>query len=293
MDTHNEDSASLTSNVVLFSRNNNTGSGGGGGASGQDDVWDDRSLIRAYDRTVNKIKKQLSERLGAKSSGETKTAQARKAKEESTTATENEEDDEDDYESEEEEEEDTETNASDENNEESPPKVFDTSEFKKTQSNKAFNVGDLCMTIFSDDGLVYPAKVARIFFDEAKKKQKCIVKYLYYLNEEEKFMDELFDYQSSDEEAKASTGTGQQKEKRQQQSKPSACEFHTEFNIPPPPLPLSIKSMLSGKKSDLVSSEEALHSMLMSWYMSGYHTGFYLGLNQATTANNKKNSQSK
>jgi survival motor neuron protein len=50
-------------------------------------------------------------------------------------------------------------------------------------------------------------------------------------------------------------------------------------------LPLSLKAVLSSDKSeDLVSNEEALHSMLMSWYMSGYHTGFYLGLNRATNA---------
>lgn len=37
--------------------------------------------------------------------------------------------------------------------------------------------------------------------------------------------------------------------------------------IPPPPPPMS---------PDTLEDDEALGSMLMSWYMSGYHTGYYL-----------------
>ncbi|NP_001187802.1 survival motor neuron protein 1 [Ictalurus punctatus] len=40
--------------------------------------------------------------------------------------------------------------------------------------------------------------------------------------------------------------------------------------IPPPP-PIS---------PDMLEDDEALGSMLISWYMSGYHTGYYLGLKQ-------------
>ncbi|XP_056312950.1 survival motor neuron protein 1 [Danio aesculapii] len=40
--------------------------------------------------------------------------------------------------------------------------------------------------------------------------------------------------------------------------------------IPPPP-PMS---------PDFVEDDEALGSMLISWYMSGYHTGYYMGLRQ-------------
>ncbi|XP_036453795.1 survival motor neuron protein 1 [Colossoma macropomum] len=40
--------------------------------------------------------------------------------------------------------------------------------------------------------------------------------------------------------------------------------------IPPPP-PMS---------PDMLQDDEALGSMLISWYMSGYHTGYYLGLKQ-------------
>ncbi|XP_055056052.2 survival motor neuron protein 1 isoform X2 [Misgurnus anguillicaudatus] len=41
--------------------------------------------------------------------------------------------------------------------------------------------------------------------------------------------------------------------------------------IPPPPPPMS---------PDAFEDDEALGSMLISWYMSGYHTGYYLGLKQ-------------
>ncbi|XP_030636317.1 survival motor neuron protein 1 [Chanos chanos] len=40
--------------------------------------------------------------------------------------------------------------------------------------------------------------------------------------------------------------------------------------IPPPPL----------MSPDGLEDDEALGSMLISWYMSGYHTGYYLGLKQ-------------
>ncbi|KAK7173492.1 hypothetical protein R3I93_003343 [Phoxinus phoxinus] len=49
--------------------------------------------------------------------------------------------------------------------------------------------------------------------------------------------------------------------------------------IPPPP-PMS---------PDSLEDDEALGSMLISWYMSGYHTGYYLGLKQGReTATSKK-----
>ncbi|XP_076338286.1 survival motor neuron protein-like isoform X2 [Tachypleus tridentatus] len=43
---------------------------------------------------------------------------------------------------------------------------------------------------------------------------------------------------------------------------------------PPPPFPLDDEG---------VTDEEALASMLMSWYMSGYHTGYYQALRQMRT----------
>lgn len=46
------------SNIVLFSRSNQ--------GEEQEDVWDDRALIRAYDRSIRKIKKEISDKLEPK-----------------------------------------------------------------------------------------------------------------------------------------------------------------------------------------------------------------------------------
>ncbi|XP_026880047.2 survival motor neuron protein 1 [Electrophorus electricus] len=53
--------------------------------------------------------------------------------------------------------------------------------------------------------------------------------------------------------------------------------------IPPPP-PMS---------PDMLGDDEALGSMLISWYMSGYHTGYYLGLKQGRKETAAKRSHHK
>ncbi|XP_076853751.1 survival motor neuron protein 1 [Brachyhypopomus gauderio] len=53
--------------------------------------------------------------------------------------------------------------------------------------------------------------------------------------------------------------------------------------IPPPP-PMS---------PDMLEDDDALGSMLISWYMSGYHTGYYLGLKQGRKENAAKKSHHK
>lgn len=60
-------------------------------------------------------------------------------------------------------------------------------------------------------------------------------------------------------------------------------KFPSSISNPPPPLPFE---MLSPNEN--VSKEDALNSMLLSWYMNGYHTGYYFGLMQAERSKNKK-----
>ncbi|ULU11058.1 hypothetical protein L5515_001010 [Caenorhabditis briggsae] len=70
----------------------------------------------------------------------------------------------------------------------------------------------------------------------------------------------------------------QQKESEKKSSK--ACSSHTSSNhlssapLPnfAPPVPPNIIAMAPANQ------QEALSSMLMSWYMSGYHTGYYQAL---------------
>lgn len=53
------------------------------------------------------------------------------------------------------------------------------------------------MAVYSEDGLLYPANIIKII-DGDEERQKCIVKYLYYFNEEEQFLDELYEYNDSE-----------------------------------------------------------------------------------------------
>ncbi|KAL1428018.1 hypothetical protein MTO96_000355 [Rhipicephalus appendiculatus] len=68
------------------------------------------------------------------------------------------------------------------------------------------------------------------------------------------------------------------------------ASFHSSHSLPPAPpiepllgrLPPFMKHSMPPPPpiahGDLPNNEEALASMLMSWYMTGYHTGYYQGL---------------
>jgi hypothetical protein len=51
-------SSSLNSNQVLFSRSSDQ--------NDKDDVWDDEALIRAYDKSIKKVKKEITNKLLSK-----------------------------------------------------------------------------------------------------------------------------------------------------------------------------------------------------------------------------------
>ena len=210
----------------------------------QEDIWDDRALIRAYERSVKQVKDKLSS--GATTTAATTSASYRG--DEEISDDEEEEDDEEDEEEYEDEEE-------DEN-------------LKKKANPKDWQVGDLCMAIYSEDGLAYPANILSIGEDN-----KCTVRYLHYLNEEEKSLDELYENVEEDDKINELTENTTNKE--------TNIRPPMSFLPPPPPIPLP---SLDSK----VSEDDALHSMLISWYMSGYHTGFYYGLKSAAQNSNKK-----
>ena len=140
------------------------------------------------------------------------------------------------------------------------------------------------MAIFTDDGLMYPGEIIKVFDSN-----RCIVRYLHYLNEEEKYMDDLFEYEEDsiyeieDDEpisnAKNTESSQPRTSKKLEQNlrEMRLSEIDPPFPpIPPPPFlfkPDQIST--SGNNSNI---DENLHAMLMSWYMAGYHTGFYYGL---------------
>lgn len=179
------------------------------------------------------------------------------------------------------------------------------------QKTREWKVGDFCRCVYSVDGLCYEAKVKSVDHDT------CVVRYIGYGNEEEVYLTELL---SSEGKAARQRQTDQAKRENAQGSPTppseddhgaSATHGHRthdgysqshdapflpshpplphappvepllgrvphfmKHSIPPPPTP----------HGELSNSEEALTSMLMSWYMAGYHTGYYQGSQEAKTA---------
>lgn len=241
--------AKSNDNLVLFNKDQKN--------EDSDDIWDDRALIRAYDRSIQKIKQELK-------SG---SLQHKKI-----TADLKLDEEEEDYCLEENEFDEEKEGYCDEDEDETDLTQIDKKVSKK-KTSKDWSIGDLCTAIYTEDGLLYPAKIIKIFSHNGENKKKCIVKFLFYLNEEEKYLDELYEYQNEkiSKEGKVffdhdTIETGQ-------------SNFPANFQIPPPPLPT-----INNKESN-TTEQDALNSMLLSWYMNGYHTGYYIGLTQ-----NKKNS---
>ena len=112
-----------------------------------------------------------------------------------------------------------------------------------------------------------------------------MIQYLEYLNEEEKCLGELIEYnpadfQTSASEVEAIPVTEVKSKKSNGYQKQENFDSHTfeKLSIPPPPPPPMIDSFMKDFKN--VGTDEALHSMLLSWYMSGYHTGYYMAKSQ-------------
>lgn len=182
-------------------------------------------------------------------------------------------------------------------------------EFSTTEKRAEWKVGDICRCTYSVDGQVYEAKIKSIDHDT------CIIRYTGYGNEEEVFLSDLLP--SEGREARRQ----QQEQARREQAVHSASPRqdygasaeaqsrhsihgaygeppYTNYTVPPvdpprchwppfmrapfppPPPPISPK--------DLMNNEEALASMLMSWYMTGYHTGYYQGLQEGRASQNDR-----
>lgn len=250
--------------IVLFSKEN---------ADNIDEIWDDTALIRAYEKSVRKIKKVIKSK--------SKTLYPNEQTDSSVS-------------------EKGACLAKDISNEQETDEV-------EPESSASFEwkVGDICSAIYTEDNVLYPATITKIFKDK-KQAEKCIIKYLYYLNEEEKYLNELYEYEElevdekDDEEEMINEEDTNMKRNPQQartdSSKKETIDFFTNAlpDMPVPPmLPYELMSRLTlknreknkGKKNKAKEEQEEdeaiLNSMLMSWYMSGYHTGFYYGLNHS------------
>jgi hypothetical protein len=159
------------------------------------------------------------------------------------------------------------------------------------------------MAVFTEDGLLYPAEIIKIF------ENKCVIRYLYYLNEEEKYLDDLIDYDDEEEnddldmveEECVKPKDNQKKSLNMNQKNSNLEEKFKNVNLsdsakqppPPPPPPfypplLPIPPPLLTTNNSNENVNQSLHSMLMSWYMAGYHTGYHYGTVEANKNNAKK-----
>ncbi|XP_075979923.1 survival motor neuron [Anticarsia gemmatalis] len=97
--------------------------------------------------------------------------------------------------------------------------------------------------------------------------------------------------------------TAYQKKKRQSKKK-KANNRPSNFELPPIPampnismlrnlgpmeMPMAPPPMMFPSNDRTDSEDQAISSMLFSWYMSGYYTGIYQGMKRAKEANNRKN----
>lgn len=249
------------------------------GDQDDEDVWDDTALIKAYEKSVGLINKQLDEK------GKTQTTSAVATSDQKRNALDEEMDEEEDVDEEDEvdaeDDEDLEEEYDESETNYKGYKLENLNLIKKKNLNE-WKVGDLCIAVYSEDNLAYRAEITKIF--EENQAKKCVVKYLFYSNEEEKFLNELYELneQTFSKIPKESTSTDST------QNLPGFSNnqpFKAPQPIPPPPPPPALASLFQTEQS--CKEDEDLYTMLMSWYMSGYHTGYYFGLKQAMK-NSKK-----
>lgn len=142
---------------------------------------------------------------------------------------------------------------------------------------KEWKVGDSCCALWSEDGKLYPARITSI----DHKRGTCIVVYTNYGNKEEQHLKDLLSPGSGKDEA-----SEEAEGRLSSHSKFPVCDFPPLTPavavpmIPPPPPMIA----------DILEEDEALGTMLISWYMSGYHTGFYLGLKQGRKTQEQESS---
>lgn len=179
------------------------------------------------------------------------------------------------------------------------------------QKAREWKVGDFCRCTYSVDGVCYEARVKSVDHDT------CVIRYFGYGNEEEVYLSELLPSegriarQRQTELAKRENAHGcPTPPSEDDHSAPAAhgprtndgysqyhnTSFHSSHSLPPAPpmepllgrLPPFVKHSMPPPPpippGDLPNNEEALASMLMSWYMTGYHTGYYQGLQESKSS---------
>lgn len=154
------------------------------------------------------------------------------------------------------------------------------------------SIGKYCRATYTEDGKDYEA----VIIDSYPSAGSCLVRYIGYNNEEFVSISNLkeslgedarrkqeaealaADQDIEEDSARGDSSTpppSTQKAKgaaRGTSSNWSQEKTGQQSDIPFPPPPPTLSFLQSGRRTE---EDEALASMLMSWYMSGYHTGYY------------------
>ncbi|KAM4709844.1 survival motor neuron protein-like [Discoglossus pictus] len=258
---------------VLFRR--------GAGQSDDSDIWDDTALIKAYDKAVSSFKKALKNGdCAVETEAPEKNARTKRKN----------------------------------NKKNKSRKKSNTAPVKK------WRVGESCNAVWSEDGNMYPATISSIDakrgtclvvytgYGNSEEQNLAALRFLDTSEAESDQKDQEQDVNGDPQSTDESDLSTRSAENRNPHTRtaPKPAQWNPHF--PPVPPPFMPGMGRHGDKSDappflagwppsfppgpplipppppmgpdMCEDDDALASMLISWYMSGYHTGYYLGLKQ-------------
>ncbi|KAK6107066.1 Survival motor neuron protein (SMN) family protein [Brugia pahangi] len=164
--------------------------------------------------------------------------------------------------------------------------------FRKSSKIK-WHVGDHCMAPYYNDQLWYPAVVKKLDLDDGK----CDVLYDVYDELARVSIADLTKPVENDEEGTSEGNATQETFETEEKVLPtnhtqtptkhfnymqSSSTDHTSIPSLVPPPPIAFTNLPPP------DDDEALASMLMSWYMTGYHTGYYQAIQDKKKKAGKK-----
>jgi len=220
-----------------------------------EDIWDDSVLIEAYEEAVSLAYDSV--RANLQSNGEYSAEELTKHGLDTRKS--------------------RERNDSVDNSSANEAANTSASRKKSKSTKKKWQVGDRCLARYTEDGNLYEAEIIAI----DRSHNRCSVRYTEYGNEEDVnlgVLDRLPESSMDEEESNASDrdedgNFGDVSDEATQSQ--AAFEYgQVGFNtVPllPPPMPPHLLRQHDGVPQE----DEAMASMLMSWYTSGYHTGYY------------------
>lgn len=245
------------SNGLVWKRSTNC-------SDSEDEVWDDRALINAYDKAVKKVNAKIANKQICAPNTTTNKSKQCKSKDSSNQ-----------------------TNKTLINN----------------NSNNDWHLGQYCRTVYNEDGIQYESQIISInpqnnscvvkYIGYGNEEEKSFNELKPSLGKRAReLQSQLFDKQdinnsNSDTDQDVNCFTHKLNDSKQNKSSSTSSWFMPSSSnsasqpIVPPPLPFCAESSMP-------NDDESLASMLMSWYMSGYHTGYYRALKQFKHNNNCK-----